>query len=72
MISDSSNLKSAICNLQLPLLSRRDMLSRCGTGIGMLGLATLFADEGLLAVEEKNSAVASPLAPKQPHFPAKA
>src|SRR5215510_7095061 len=44
-------------------LNRRDMLCRAGTGLGMLGLATLMADDGLLAAE-----AAGPLAPKQPHF----
>jgi hypothetical protein len=73
MSSDSSNLQSAIHNLQSqPLLSRRDMLTRCGTGIGMLGLTALLADEGLLAAEEKNLTAVSPLAPKQPHFATKA
>jgi len=48
-------------------LNRRDMLIRAGTGFGMLGLATLMADQKLLAVDEQG-----PLAPKQPHFPAKA
>ncbi len=48
--------------------TRREMLSRAGTGLGMLGLAGLLADEGLL-----NSARASenPLAPKVAHFPPK-
>src|SRR5262245_16853430 len=29
--------------------TRRQMLTRCGTGLGMLGLAGVLADEGLLA-----------------------
>jgi hypothetical protein len=47
-------------------LNRRDMLTRAGSGLGMLGLATLMADQRLLAAE------AGPLAPKQPHFAANA
>jgi hypothetical protein len=47
-------------------LNRRDMLTRAGSGLGMLGLATLMADQKLLAAD------AGPLAPKQPHFAAKA
>ncbi|HZN34222.1 MAG TPA: DUF1501 domain-containing protein, partial [Pirellulaceae bacterium] len=43
-------------------VSRRDMLRRAGTGLGMLGLASLMADDGLLAAE------AGPLTPKHPHF----
>ena len=47
--------------------SRRDMLQRTGTGLGMLGLAGLLADEAKGA-----GASANPLAPKVAHFPAKA
>ena len=48
-------------------LNRRDMLRRAGTGLGMLGLSTLLADQGLLAAES----APGPLAPKLPPFPAK-
>src|SRR5947209_2813560 len=51
------------------LLSRREMLARCGTGFGMIGLAGLLAKERLLANEP---ATIDPLAPKAPHHPAKA
>jgi len=40
------------------------MLSRCGTGLGMIALAALEADAAGPALD--------PLAPKAPHFPAKA
>ncbi len=46
-------------------MTRRTMLRRVGTGLGTLGLYGLLHDAGLLAAE-------SPLAPKAPHFPAKA
>jgi hypothetical protein len=48
-------------------LSRRQVLCRIGGGFGALGLARLFADAGLLAASSAN-----PLAPKAPHFPARA
>src|ERR1700709_2098249 len=48
--------------------SRREMLQRSATGLGSLGLATLLPDPGLL--DQVPSA--NPLAPKAPHFPAKA
>jgi hypothetical protein len=56
------------------LLSRRDILTRCGTGFGMIGLAGLLADHGLLATEPAPAVPANPgpLAPKAPHHPAKA
>ncbi|EAQ78019.1 DUF1501 domain-containing protein [Blastopirellula marina] len=50
--------------------TRRQWLARCGGGAGLLGLATLLQDEGLLAAER--GAALNPLAPKQSHFPAKA
>jgi hypothetical protein len=57
-------------NLTLPL-SRREMLQRFGTGLGVLGLAGVLADETSGATPVAN-APGSPLAPKIPHFPAKA
>jgi hypothetical protein len=51
------------------LFSRREALTRCGTGLGMLGLSTLLSDSGLLAAESKG---VNPLAPKSPPLPAKA
>jgi hypothetical protein len=55
----------------IPIVSRRDMLTRCGVGMGMIGLATALQDSGLLAADAKPGAALNPLAPKQPHFPAK-
>ncbi|PQO36543.1 DUF1501 domain-containing protein [Blastopirellula marina] len=52
------------------LQTRRQWLARCGSGAGLLGLATLMQDEGLLAADD--AAALNPLAAKQPHFPAKA
>jgi hypothetical protein len=50
-------------------ISRREMLTRCGAGFGSLGLAALLNGEsrGAEAVRSAN-----PLAPKAPHFAAKA
>jgi len=61
-------------------LSRRELLRRAGTGLGMLGLAGIMADAGLLSSSEAAEASApkapgtyiNPLLPKQPHFAAKA
>jgi Protein of unknown function (DUF1501) len=49
-------------------LSRRELLRRCGMGFGGLALGQLMSESGLRAAE----ASASPMAPKFPHFPAKA
>jgi len=45
-------------------LNRRDMLMRAGTGLGMLGLSSLLAEQELLAGPEARG----PLSPKRPHF----
>src|SRR5437773_2705922 len=47
-------------------LSRRDFLTRSGGGFGMIALASMLAEQGLLA-QTRN-----PLAPRQPHHEAKA
>ena len=47
-------------------ISRRQMLARVGTGLGVLGLASVLDQQGLIAAE------ANPLAPKKPHFVPKA
>jgi hypothetical protein len=49
-------------------LSRRDFLCRSGMGLAALGLADLMASQGLLAAPSETT----PLAPRAPHFPAKA
>src|SRR5262249_43449084 len=46
-----------------------EMLRRSGTGLGMLGLAGLLADSGLLSTAH---AAGNPLAPRATHFPARA
>jgi hypothetical protein len=53
-------------------LSRREWLSRIGGGIGSVGLATVLGDAGLLAAAPMTGAGGSPLAPRQPHFSARA
>ena len=50
------------------LLSRRDLLRRCGGGAGLLGLATLLRDERLLA----GATAVNPLAARPPQFPGRA
>src|SRR5687768_15333439 len=52
-------------------LSRRELLQHSGTGLGVLGLAGLLADEARANPDRKVGG-ANPLAPKVAHFPAKA
>ena len=56
---------------QTPHVSRRELLTRCGVGMGLLGLTQLLGDAGLLAAEAKSPDGVNPLAPKPPQFPAK-
>jgi hypothetical protein len=54
--------------------SRRAFLQRTGSGMGMLALAGLLSENGLLAAESTGAAARSlnPMASRPPHFPAKA
>jgi hypothetical protein len=52
-------------------LTRREFLHRCGMGMGALGLCSVLADV-FGAPLRAESAISGPLAPKAPHFPAKA
>jgi hypothetical protein len=57
-------------------LHRRELLTRAGCGAGLLGLATLLQDEGLLAraaaAAPSDNASLNPLAPRPAHFAPKA
>jgi hypothetical protein len=53
--------------MTLPFFSRREMLARTGTGLGILGLAGILQNESAAAEISKN-----PLAPKPGHHKAKA
>ncbi len=57
-----------------PPMSRRDMISRAGLGMGSIALAGALFDGGLLAPAAKadDAGYTNPLAPKQPHYPGKA
>ena len=64
----------------MSVISRRQMLSQMGSGLGLCGLATLLSDSaagdateglGLEASAASADRLASPLAAKSPHFPGK-
>jgi hypothetical protein len=48
-------------------ITRRWFLQQCGVGLGAIALGSLFGQNGFAA-----PLIGGPLAPKQPHFPAKA
>src|SRR6267143_1848055 len=52
-------------------LTRREMLTRCGMGMGLVALRSTLGDTGHLRAAPISRAV-NPLAPKQPPLPAKA
>lgn len=51
--------------------TRRDLLRRAGAGAGLLGLAALLRDQGLL-LPSAMAAPGDPMAPRPPAFPARA
>ena len=53
-------------------MSSREMLTNCGVGMGLLGLTQLMGESGLLTAHARGPLAVNPLAPKKPHFPAKA
>src|SRR5260370_15163493 len=54
-----------------PVSSRRDFLARAGGGFGLLALLSLMAPEAA-AADWEDDQPAHPLAPRPPHFKAKA
>ena len=54
---------------QLHFLTRRHFFSRCALGLGSVALGSLLADQMAGA---ESPALVNPLAPKAPHFPARA
>jgi hypothetical protein len=54
--------------IERDLVTRRKILARMGSGFGLLGLAGVMADGGLLSSASAASNAVSPLAPKAPHF----
>ena len=59
-------------SLEDRFLTRRDFLCRCGMGMGAVSLGGLCGGLGFAGPARANEGFINPLAPKQPHFPAKA
>ncbi|MFT5491877.1 MAG: hypothetical protein ACI8V5_002242 [Limisphaerales bacterium] len=58
--------------LENRLLTRRQLLQRCGMGMGTVGLATALDSAGILAPAAQAAGYKSPLAPRAPQFAGKA
>jgi hypothetical protein len=65
------------CGRYEKFTNRRDFLKKAGAGFGLLALADLLQGDGLAADSEPSlnsqlSTLNSPMAPRRPHYPAKA
>jgi hypothetical protein len=60
------------CNRFTPVLTRRDMLRTSANGFGMLALAGLLGQEAAGQQQADPTTRRTPLAPRQPHFRARA
>src|SRR3954454_3268972 len=60
------------CRRYEPFTNRRDFLKKAGAGFGLLALSELLQGQGLLAANPEPSPALDPMAPRPPHFPAKA
>jgi hypothetical protein len=58
--------------MHLPPLSRRQLLQRTAAGFGSLALASMLADDNLRTVRAAENPLVDPLAPRAPHFAARA
>ena len=77
--SETLTLRTMITRPGLDLLSRRNFLAHTGTGLGGIALASLLAQDGLLAADASDKSpirpaidAAKPYAARPPHFAAKA
>jgi hypothetical protein len=60
------------CNRFIPTVTRRDLLRLSANGFGLLALGALLGKGGARAAEAGPDRARNPLAPRPPHFPAKA
>ena len=66
---------STHCQRRQAVLSRREALAQAGSGLGAIALGALLARDGALAAPPLHNTATTtinPLAPRSPHFPAKA
>src|SRR3954469_22462671 len=64
-------MKPSHVNKEIPIqdITRRHFFGKCGVGLGSIALASLLSDRSF---SETSTALVNPLAPKPPHFPARA
>ncbi|MCI0536012.1 MAG: DUF1501 domain-containing protein [Verrucomicrobiales bacterium] len=61
-------MRSTLCSFPRRNITRRELLQRAGGGLGMVALASLLKQDGLLAAGPATSHATNPLAPRTPHF----
>src|SRR5256885_4565209 len=71
MNSDNKHIQDHSPRLEDRFVTRRQFLQRAGMGFGALGLATLLGEEMFGSTARAADQLAT-LAPRAPHFPAKA
>src|SRR3989475_7452349 len=60
------------CGRYEKFTNRRDFLKKAGAGFGLLALADLLQGDGLIAADIEPARSLDPMAPRRPHYPAKA
>ena len=71
MSTDNKYIRGHLPKLEDFFITRRQFLQRAGMGFGALGLAAMLGEE-LFGPKARGSEAIATLAPKTPHFPAKA
>ncbi len=71
MSTDNKYIREHLPKLEDFFITRRQFLQRAGMGFGALGLAAMLGEE-LFGPKARGSEAIATLAPKTPHFPAKA
>ena len=66
------NAQQHLYSEQLKAVTRRHFFKQCGVGLGSMALTSLLNDKLLAGNSPALAAAANPLAPKAPHFPARA
>src|SRR5262245_28153028 len=68
MLPDAMHTCAGPCGPATRPANRRDFLRRAGGGFGMIALASLLDQQGLLAAALEPAPATNPLAPRPPHF----
>ena len=65
-------MQNELKNEYKKLITRRHFFRDCGMGLGAIALTSLFEESAISAAQQGRNPMAPPMAPKKPHFAAKA